>query len=313
MIESCDGQGLVSKARSRGGVKLIALVPCDDHFQALGYKRHHSKIGLWNSRNTFFANHSVHGKSARKLQIIFRSERQSSLDSAQESEKVKKQFGGVLSILSILNPTGDIEASHDQPWIFWGSQVGPKSVHSLASHSMNRSCMTYLKLRDLTHIVVAMAICAANYSLECREREEAYCGWSMMTQRISHASSSKEEILVLADLQRYDTTICITLQVLQYLICWSTRLVLALSEVKRQKASAQRTLLKPSWKWCRMILDVRNYHYLFICESLKLQLATSLIWSLEIDHFRVWRSETLRWLETPRPHFTTWSSWVHRK
>ena len=61
MIESRDGQGLVSKARGRGGVKLIALVPCDYHFQALGYKRHHSKIGLWNSRNTFFANHSVRG------------------------------------------------------------------------------------------------------------------------------------------------------------------------------------------------------------------------------------------------------------
>lgn len=56
----------------------------------------------------------------QKLQLISRSERQSSLDSAQESEKVKKQFGGVLSIL---NPTGDIEASHDQPWIFLGSQV----------------------------------------------------------------------------------------------------------------------------------------------------------------------------------------------
>lgn len=61
-----------------------------------------------------------------QLHIIFRSERQSSLDSAQESEKVKKQFGGILSISSILNPTADIEASHDQPWIFFGSQVGPK-------------------------------------------------------------------------------------------------------------------------------------------------------------------------------------------
>ena len=60
--------------------------------------------------------------------IIFRSERQSSLDSAQESEKVKKQFGGILSISSILNPTADIEASHDQPWIF----LVAKSVAKLA-------------------------------------------------------------------------------------------------------------------------------------------------------------------------------------
>lgn len=84
--------------------------------------------------------------------------------SAQESEKVKKQFGGILSISSILNPTADIEASHDQPWIFFGSQVGPKLAKE---HNVDDP-------------------------------------WWSMTLWISHASSSKEQILVLADLQRYD-------------------------------------------------------------------------------------------------------------
>ena len=67
-------------------------------------------------------------KSFSGSESFFRSERQSSLDSAQESEKVKKQFGGILSISSILNPTADIEASHDQPWIF----LVAKSVAKLA-------------------------------------------------------------------------------------------------------------------------------------------------------------------------------------
>lgn len=241
MIESRGGQGLVSKARSRGGVKLIALVPCDYHFQAPGHNRHHSKLGFGKQQEHILCQSECKWNSLEnlpQLHIIFRSERQSSLDSAQESEKVKKQFGGILSISSILNPTADIEASHDQPWIFFGSQVGPKLAKE---HNVDDP-------------------------------------WWSMTLWISHASSSKEQILVLADLQRYDT-ICITLQVLQYLICWSTRLVLALSEVKRQKASAQRTLRKPSWKWCRMMLDVPN---IFVGKRLKLQLATSLIWSLDV-------------------------------